>query len=85
MTRCHLKNDRSLAVALLVGVGSRLLAAIMVVVILLENVSLHADIPRIISHFELHSMDIGGSIRVSCRSLHGSIGCEQKSFTLVWR
>ena len=31
------------------------------------------------------SMDIGGSIWVCCRSVHWSIGCDQESFTLVWR
>ena len=30
------------------------------------------------------SMDIGGSIRVCCHSVRGSIG-DQESFTLVWR
>ena len=30
------------------------------------------------------SMDIGGSLQVCCRSVHGSMGCNQESFTLVW-
>ena len=30
-------------------------------------------------------MDIGGTIRVCCRSVHGFMCCDQESFTLVWR
>jgi hypothetical protein len=30
-------------------------------------------------------MDIGGTIRMCCRSVHGSMGCDLESFTLVWR
>ena len=28
---------------------------------------------------------IGGCIRVCCRPVQGSIGCDQESFTIVWR
>ena len=30
------------------------------------------------------SMDIGHIIRVCCPSVHGSIGCDQESFTGMW-